>query len=121
MRPSTSQRFARRSAQPSVSGDSDAPDPRDPLGRLSRLLDGNSVNPLHPPDGRGVLAVRGWIDGLSVIAFSTDATSMGGALGAAGCHDIVEATEAASRSNALARGFKTRETAWLLLNLREQE
>ncbi|MGN3955135.1 acyl-CoA carboxylase subunit beta [Streptomyces sp. WAC8370] len=72
---------------------SDGTDFRDPDLRLSGLLDPGSVAPVGPVDGCGVARVTGLIDGAPVVAFCTDATSMGGALGAAGADRIVEAIE----------------------------
>lgn len=72
-------------------------DPRDPQLRLEQLLDPGSVVALRPRDRSGVLAVRGHVDGTAVIAFCTDATTMGGAMGAAGCRHVVEAIETATR------------------------
>lgn len=71
------------------------PDRRDPRGRLARLLDRDSMAPLHPRDPSGVVAVTGRIDGAEVVAYCTDATRMGGALGASGADHIIEAIEAA--------------------------
>ncbi|GAA5087974.1 acetyl-CoA/propionyl-CoA carboxylase carboxyl transferase subunit [Thermocatellispora tengchongensis] len=73
------------------------PDPRQPVARLGRLLDPGSAAPLWPEDGSGVLAVRGRIDGWPAVAFCTDATVMGGALGLAGARHIVAAVEEATR------------------------
>ncbi|GAA3069977.1 acyl-CoA carboxylase subunit beta [Streptosporangium carneum] len=70
---------------------------REPETRLARLLDPGSVTPLHPADAGGVLAVGGRIDGHPVIAFCTDATVMGGALGAVGALHIVAAVDEAVR------------------------
>ena len=79
---------------------------RAPAVRLAQLLDPSSAEPLHADDSAGndsagndsgVTAVRGRIDGAPVIAYCTDATTMGGALGAAGAQRIVEAIEAAVR------------------------
>lgn len=72
-------------------------DPRDPLHRLEQLLDTGSVVLLRPRDTSGVLAVRGTIDGAKVVAYCTDATRMGGAMGSAGCLHIVEAIDLASK------------------------
>ncbi|HEX4246786.1 MAG TPA: carboxyl transferase domain-containing protein [Pseudonocardia sp.] len=71
------------------------PDRRDPRGRLARLLDHGSMAPLHARDASGVVAVSGRIDGAEVMAYCTDATRMGGALGASGADHIIEAIEAA--------------------------
>ncbi|RZS36534.1 acetyl-CoA/propionyl-CoA carboxylase carboxyl transferase subunit [Herbihabitans rhizosphaerae] len=75
-------------------------DHRDPLLRLSQLLDVDSVTSLHHPDDSGVLAVRGTIDGSPVFAYCTDATKMGGALGLTGTRHIVTAIDAAVREGA---------------------
>nr|BFF00407.1 acyl-CoA carboxylase subunit beta [Streptoalloteichus tenebrarius] len=72
-------------------------DPRDPEARLARLLDADSVVPLHPRDSSGALAARGRINGAKVLAFCTDATIMGGAMGVEGCRHIVEAIDTAVR------------------------
>jgi acetyl-CoA/propionyl-CoA carboxylase carboxyl transferase subunit len=72
-------------------------DPRDPEVRLSALLDTDSMVPLRPRDASGVYAVRGRIDGARVVAYCTDATKMGGAMGSEGCRQIVEAIDTAVR------------------------
>ncbi|CRK55634.1 Propionyl-CoA carboxylase beta chain [Alloactinosynnema sp. L-07] len=72
-------------------------DPRDPLVRLAQLLDADSMAPLRPADTSGVFAVRGRVDGVKVIAYCTDATKMGGAMGTEGCRHIVEAIDTAVR------------------------
>ncbi|MFC3985170.1 acyl-CoA carboxylase subunit beta [Streptosporangium jomthongense] len=72
-------------------------DSRHPGDRLARLLDPGSVTPLHPEDRSGVLAVKGLAGGHPVVAFCTDATVMGGALGIAGARHIVAAVDEAVR------------------------
>ncbi|GAA3836586.1 acyl-CoA carboxylase subunit beta [Sphaerisporangium flaviroseum] len=74
-------------------------DTRAPSVRLARLLDPGSAVPLHADDDSGVRAVHGEVNGARVIAFCTDATRMGGSLGAAGAEHIVEAIETAERLN----------------------
>ncbi|SDZ13374.1 acetyl-CoA/propionyl-CoA carboxylase carboxyl transferase subunit [Saccharopolyspora shandongensis] len=74
-----------------------APDPRLPV---ARLLDRDSATALHPPDDCGVIAVAGRIDGRRVIAYCTDATKMGGALGAAGVRRVLPAESAARSTSA---------------------
>ncbi len=74
-------------------------DPRAPVARLSRLLDAGSIIWLHRGDGTGVLAVRGRINGTPVIAYCTDATVMGGALGLGGARHIVDAIDTAVRED----------------------
>jgi acetyl-CoA/propionyl-CoA carboxylase carboxyl transferase subunit len=72
-------------------------DPREPEVRLAALLDPGSVLPLHNADTSGVQAVRGRIDGAKVIAYCTDATRQGGAMGFEGCRHIVDAIDTAIR------------------------
>ncbi|MDT5246197.1 MAG: acetyl-CoA/propionyl-CoA carboxylase carboxyl transferase subunit, partial [Mycobacterium sp.] len=72
-------------------------DPRHPEIRIAALLDAGTVATLRPADSSGVYAVRGRIDGVKVIVYCTDATTMGGAMGTEGCRHIVEAIDAAIR------------------------
>lgn len=72
-------------------------DYRSPAVRLSRLLDPGSLVWLHALDRTGVSAARGRIDGRNVVVYCTDATNMGGAMGAEGCHHIVTAIDTAVR------------------------
>jgi acetyl-CoA/propionyl-CoA carboxylase carboxyl transferase subunit len=73
-------------------------DPRHPRTRLSQLLDPGSVEPLGGGVAEGVHAVRGTIAGAPVMAYCTDGTLMGGALGLAGADRIVTAIDAAVRA-----------------------
>ena len=77
--------------------DAEPVDPRDPAHRLAHLLDTGSMAVLHPADTSGVLAARGTIDGAKVVAYCTDATRMGGAMGSAGCLRIVDAIDLATK------------------------
>ena len=70
-------------------------DPRDPLLRLSRFFDDGSIQLLHERDRSGVLAAGGTVNGLRTIAFATDGTVMGGAMGLEGCTHIVNAYDTA--------------------------
>ncbi|MER6832123.1 carboxyl transferase domain-containing protein [Streptosporangium sp. NPDC000563] len=70
-------------------------DQRAPAVRLARLLDPGSLVPLHEADASGVSAVRGRVSGIDVIAYCTDATDMGGAMGAAGSARVVNAIDTA--------------------------
>jgi acetyl-CoA/propionyl-CoA carboxylase carboxyl transferase subunit len=72
-------------------------DPRDPEDRLARFFDPGSMHPLAPRDTSGVLAARGTVAGSPAIAYCTDATIMGGAMGVDGCRHIVDAIDAALR------------------------
>ncbi|MBF6134943.1 acyl-CoA carboxylase subunit beta [Nocardia otitidiscaviarum] len=75
--------------------DTTTTDPRDPLGRLQRFFDPGTVLPLHPRDKSGVLAAIGEVDGVRTVAYCSDATVMGGAMGVEGCKHIVDAIDTA--------------------------
>jgi acetyl-CoA/propionyl-CoA carboxylase carboxyl transferase subunit len=72
-------------------------DPRDPEDRLERFFDPGSLRLLDARDASGVLAARGMVAGSPSIAFCTDATVMGGAMGIDGCRHIVDAIDTALR------------------------
>ena len=68
-------------------------DPRDPLARLEKLFDPGSLELLHTRDKSGVLAAVGDVDGIRTVAYCSDATVMGGAMGVEGCKHIVAAID----------------------------
>ncbi len=70
---------------------------RDPEDRLRTLFDLGTLRLLAPRDGSGVLSGRGLIDGTPAVAFASDATRMGGAMGVEGCERIVDAIDLAVR------------------------
>src|ERR1700754_4080600 len=70
-------------------------DPRDPLLRLRTFFDDGTVELLHERDKSGVLAAGGTVNGVRTIAFCTDGTVMGGAMGVDGCKHIVDAYDTA--------------------------
>src|SRR5580765_91950 len=70
-------------------------DPRNPNYRLAALLDPGSVELITPDDDSGMLAATGTINGNRVVAFCSDATVMGGAMGVQGCEVVVKAYERA--------------------------
>ncbi|MFN2562131.1 MAG: acyl-CoA carboxylase subunit beta [Jatrophihabitans sp.] len=72
-------------------------DPRDPVLRLQNLFDAGTMELLRPRDDTGVVAARGLVSGSPATSFCTDATVMGGAMGAAGCLHIVDAIDLAVR------------------------
>jgi acetyl-CoA/propionyl-CoA carboxylase carboxyl transferase subunit len=72
-------------------------DHRDPELRLRALFDDGSLRLLAPRDDSGVLWARGEVDGNPAIAFATDATRMGGAMGTVGCRHVVDAIDTAVR------------------------
>jgi acetyl-CoA/propionyl-CoA carboxylase carboxyl transferase subunit len=65
--------------------------------RLRALFDRGSLRSISGRDDSGVTSARGQIDGTPVVAFATDATRMGGAMGTEGCQHIVEAIDLAVR------------------------
>ena len=70
-------------------------DPRNPQHRLAALLDAGSVQLISTDDDSGMLAATGTVDGAPVVAFCSDATVMGGAMGEVGCKVVVRAYERA--------------------------
>ena len=70
-------------------------DPRNPNFRLRALLDPGSVELITADDDSGMLAAVGTINGCRVVAFCSDATVMGGAMGTDGCEVVVRAYERA--------------------------
>jgi acetyl-CoA/propionyl-CoA carboxylase carboxyl transferase subunit len=72
-------------------------DPRDPTARLRRLFDDSPCHWLAAEPGTGVVAAVGRIEGGRVVAFATDATVQGGAMGREGCAAIAEAYDVAVR------------------------
>jgi acetyl-CoA/propionyl-CoA carboxylase carboxyl transferase subunit len=72
-------------------------DLRDPELRLRNLFDRGTLRLLTPKDDSGVLYARGEVDGTPAIAFATDGTRMGGAMGIEGCRHVVAAIDTAVR------------------------
>jgi acetyl-CoA/propionyl-CoA carboxylase carboxyl transferase subunit len=72
-------------------------DYRDPEVRLKALFDRGSLRTISGRDDSGVMSARGQIDGTPVVAFASDGTRMGGAMGIEGCQHIVEAIDLAVR------------------------
>ncbi|MEV6599232.1 carboxyl transferase domain-containing protein [Actinoplanes sp. NPDC051346] len=81
----------------STSADAAAVDHRDPEARLRALFDSGSLRLLAPKDDSGVLYARGEVDGTPAIAFATDATRQGGAMGMEGCQHVIDAIDTAVR------------------------
>ncbi|MGH8829292.1 MAG: carboxyl transferase domain-containing protein, partial [Jiangellaceae bacterium] len=70
-------------------------DPRNPNHRLAALLDDGTLELISPDDRSGMLAAVGTVHGTPVVAFCSDATVMGGAMGHDGCKVVVRAYERA--------------------------
>jgi len=87
------------SAVTTTSSDIDSPIVlhRDPEARLRALFDRGSLRLLVSANDSGVLYARGEVDGTPAIAFATDATRMGGAMGIEGCQHVVDAIDTAVR------------------------
>ncbi|MFN8194060.1 MAG: carboxyl transferase domain-containing protein [Nocardioidaceae bacterium] len=66
-------------------------DPRNPVHRLRALLDEDTLELITPDDDSGMLAAVGRVQGTPVVAFCSDATVMGGAMGDVGCRVVVDA------------------------------
>ena len=80
-----------------VAADDAAVDIRDPEVRLRSLFDEGTMRLLIQRDDSGALSARGEIDGTPAVAFATDATRMGGAMGTEGCRHIVDSIDTAVR------------------------
>jgi len=70
-------------------------DPRHPLQRLAALYDDGQFEPLTPIDDSGMLAAIGRVKGMTAVAFCSDPTVMGGAMGDDGCKVVVAAYQRA--------------------------
>ncbi|HET9421672.1 MAG TPA: carboxyl transferase domain-containing protein, partial [Nocardioides sp.] len=66
-------------------------DPRNPVTRLRALFDEGTLELITPDDDSGMLAAVGAVNGTRVVAFCSDATVMGGAMGDQGCRVVVDA------------------------------
>jgi acetyl-CoA/propionyl-CoA carboxylase carboxyl transferase subunit len=72
-----------------------ATDPRSPCLRLGQLLETGTLEFITREDDSGFLAAVGHVDDVPVVAFASDATVMGGAMGVEGCRVIRTAYERA--------------------------
>ncbi len=70
-------------------------DPRNPRKRLEFFFDDGSVELITEQNTSGALAAIGTVDGNRAVAFASDATIQGGAMGVEGCKAIVAAYERA--------------------------
>jgi acetyl-CoA/propionyl-CoA carboxylase carboxyl transferase subunit len=66
-------------------------DPRHPRRRLAAFFDDGSLEPISDDDSSGMLAAMGTVEGVQTVAFCSDATVMGGAMGKDGCDVVVRA------------------------------
>lgn len=86
--PSVASAAASAAARPQVDR---ATDPRNPRLRLEAFVDPGSLELLSEEGDCGMLAGRGLVRGQPVVAFASDPTIMGGAMGVAGCAVICQA------------------------------
>ena len=91
-------------------------DPRNPNTRLAAFFDEGTLELISADDDSGMLAAVGEVDGVHTVAFCSDATIMGGAMGHDGCQVVVQAYERALADGA--PGVRI-ERAELLLGLGE--
>jgi acetyl-CoA/propionyl-CoA carboxylase carboxyl transferase subunit len=70
-------------------------DPRNPIKRLETFFDDGTLELITAEDASGVLCGLGLARGTPVVAFASDATIQGGAMGADGCKAILVAYERA--------------------------
>jgi acetyl-CoA/propionyl-CoA carboxylase carboxyl transferase subunit len=70
-------------------------DPRHPLNRLGALFDEGTLEPITAVDDSGMLAAVGRVHGMTTVAFCSDPTVMGGAMGDDGCRVVVQAYQRA--------------------------
>ena len=74
-------------------------DPRNPLKRLETFFDAGTVELITAEDTSGMLSAVGQVRGTPVVAFASDATLQGGAMGVEGCKAILVAYERALVDN----------------------
>jgi acetyl-CoA/propionyl-CoA carboxylase carboxyl transferase subunit len=70
-------------------------DPRNPNHRLAAYFDEGTLELITPDDDSGMLAAVGRVHGVHTVAYCSDATVMGGAMGDQGCRVVVQAYERA--------------------------
>ncbi len=70
-------------------------DPRHPMKRLAAFFDPGTLELISTDDDSGMLAAVGDVDAVHTVAFCSDATVMGGAMGHDGCKVVVGAYDRA--------------------------
>lgn len=75
-------------------------DARNPRARLAAFFDPGTLDLISGDDDSGMLAAVGSVDGVHTVAFCSDATLMGGAMGHAGCQVVVSAYDRALADSA---------------------
>ena len=90
--PSAAAQQAAAATKPKVDREND---PRNPRKRLEAFFDPGSLELITAEDTSGMLAAVGTVRGTKVVAFASDATIQGGAMGVDGCKVILVAYERA--------------------------
>jgi len=90
--PSAAAEQASAATKPKVDREND---PRNPRKRLEAFFDPGTVELITAEDTSGMLAAVGSVRGARVVAFASDATIQGGAMGVDGCKVILVAYERA--------------------------
>ena len=73
-------------------------DPRSPWHRLDLLCDVDTIEVLSATAGTGIVTVTGRIGAVDIVAFASDPSVQGGALGAEGCAEVAAAYDLAIRT-----------------------
>jgi acetyl-CoA/propionyl-CoA carboxylase carboxyl transferase subunit len=87
-----------------ASSDAGAVD-RDPHARLIELFGAESLLVMRSDEGSGVVTALGRLDGRTTVAFATDPSIQGGAMGTKGCEAVVAAYEVALENQAAIIGI----------------
>ena len=74
-------------------------DPRNPVKRLNAFFDDGTLELITAQDSSGMLCGVGLVSGTRVVAFASDASVQGGAMGRAGCKAVLVAYERALADN----------------------
>ena len=74
-------------------------DPRNPKVRMAALFDPGSFTIITAEDDSGMLAGAGRVEGTLAVAFASDPSIQGGAMGSAGCKVILAAYARALADN----------------------
>ena len=96
-----------RAAQPSRPKLPREEDPRNPNHRLAAFFDEGTLELISADDDSGMLAAVGTVDGTHAVAFCSDATVMGGAMGDDGCKVVVKAYQRAMADRRRSSGSGT--------------
>ena len=94
--PSPAAEMAVAATRPNIDREND---PRNPRKRLAAFFDDGMLELITAEDTSGILCAVGKVRGTTVVAYCSDATIQGGAMGFAGCKAILVAYERALTDN----------------------